>query len=62
MPKHKFKFTKYLTEKYKFLQRDHNEFAAEYKMCILGRFVCAAIKGLLDIEAHLETTKHTKNI
>jgi hypothetical protein len=51
-----------LTNKYKFLQRGQNVFEAECEVCILGKFVCDAKKGLLDIEAHFETTNHTKNI
>jgi hypothetical protein len=30
--------------------------------CIPGKYVSVANKGSLDTEAHLETTKHTKNI
>jgi hypothetical protein len=32
------------------------------EMCIQGIFVSAAIKGLLDLEAYLETIQHTKNV
>jgi len=31
-------------------------------MCIPGTFVSVANKGLLRLEAHLETTQHKKNV
>jgi hypothetical protein len=31
-------------------------------VCIPGTFLSVGNRGLLDIEAYLETTKHSKNI
>jgi hypothetical protein len=39
-------------------KRGCNRFEAECVICMLGIFVSVANKGLLDIEAHLEITKH----
>jgi hypothetical protein len=56
----KCKFTG-LMKKYTRFWRGCNEFEAECTVGILGTFVSVTNKGSLDIETHLETTKHMKN-
>jgi hypothetical protein len=53
MPKHKYKFTGDFRREYICFWRGHNEFE------VVGS---VANGGCLDIEVHLETTKHKKYI
>ncbi|GAB0202178.1 hypothetical protein GRJ2_002683400 [Grus japonensis] len=62
MPKRKCKFTDELQAKYPCFRVGRERWEAECLVCQEGTYVSVANKGSLDLEAHVQSMKHQKNL
>ncbi|XP_068779569.1 uncharacterized protein [Struthio camelus] len=62
MPKRKCKFTEELQAKYPCFRVGRERWEAECLVCQEGTYVSVANKGSLDLEAHVQSMKHKRNV
>lgn len=62
MPKRKCKFTDELQAKYPCFRMGRERWEAECLVCQEGTYVSVANKGSLDLEAHMQSMKHKRNV
>ncbi|XP_062449000.1 uncharacterized protein LOC134149786 isoform X2 [Rhea pennata] len=62
MPKRKCKFTEELQAKYPCFRVGRERWEAECLVCQQGTYVSVANKGSLDLEAHVQSMKHKRNM
>ncbi|XP_072703694.1 uncharacterized protein [Ciconia boyciana] len=62
MPKRKCKFTDELQAKYPCFRMGRERWEAECLVCQEGTYISVANKGALDLEAHVQSMKHKRNV
>ena len=62
MPKRKSKFTEELQQKYPFFRKGRDEFETECITCGYGTFVSVANNGKLNLDMHVDSSKHKKAV